>query len=45
VGQERRGSFTSVEDRQKKLFLFIDVFNAIRVKPFRCTDQCKPPAA
>jgi hypothetical protein len=45
VGQERRGSCTSVEDLQKKLFLFIDVFDTTRAKPFRCTYQCKPLAA
>jgi hypothetical protein len=45
VGQKQRGSFTSVEDLQKKPFVFIDVFNATRAKPFHCTYQCKPLAA
>ncbi len=41
----RRGSFTSVEDLQKKLSAFIDVFNATLAKPFRWTYQGKPLAA
>ncbi|SDX54560.1 transposase [Thiocapsa roseopersicina] len=41
----RRGSFTSVEDLQKKMSAFIDVFNATMAKPFRWIDQGKPLAA
>jgi transposase len=40
----RRGSFTSVEDLQKKLSAFIAVFNATMAKPFRWTYQGKPLA-
>ncbi|WP_373510476.1 transposase, partial [Thiocapsa sp.] len=41
----RRGSFTSVEDLQKKTSAFIDVFNATMAKPFRWICQGKPLAA
>jgi hypothetical protein len=41
----RRGSFTSVEDLEKKMSAFIDVFNATMAKPFCWTYQGKPLAA
>jgi transposase len=41
----RRGSFTSVDDLQKKMSAFIDFFNTTMAKPFRWTYQGKPLAA
>lgn len=38
----KRGSFTSVEDLQAKVFAFIDYYNRTMAKPFKWTYQGKP---
>jgi hypothetical protein len=38
----KRGSFTSVEDLQAKVFAFIDYYNQTMAKPFKWTYQGKP---
>lgn len=38
----KRGSFTSVEDLQAKIFAFIDYYNQTMAKPFKWTYQGKP---
>lgn len=37
----KRGSFTSVEDLQTKVFTFIDYYNRTMAKPFKWTYQGK----
>ncbi len=37
----KRGSFTSVEDLQAKVFAFIDYYNRTMAKPFKWTYQGK----
>ena len=37
----KRGSFTSVEDLQTKVFAFIDYYNRTMAKPFKWTYQGK----
>jgi hypothetical protein len=37
----RRGSFTSVQDLQAKVFAFIDYYNRTMAKPFKWTYQGK----
>jgi hypothetical protein len=38
----KRGSFTSVEDLQARIFAFIDYYNRTMAKPFKWTYQGKP---
>jgi transposase len=38
----KRGSFTSVEDLQARVFAFIDYYNRTMAKPFKWTYQGKP---
>jgi hypothetical protein len=37
----KRGSFTSVEDLQARVFAFIDYYNQTMAKPFKWTYQSK----
>ncbi len=41
----RRGSFTSVEDREAKVLAFIEYYNRTMARPFRWTYQGKPLVA
>jgi transposase len=41
----RRGSFTSVEELQAKVYAFIDYYNRTMAKPYRWTYQGKALAA
>ena len=41
----KRGSFTSVEDLQTKVFAFIDYYNRTMAKPFKWTYNGRPLTA
>jgi hypothetical protein len=40
----KRASFTSVEELRRRILAFIEYFNRVLARPFRCTYAGKPLA-